>query len=90
VNQLQRTDATVEGTTESAVIRIDNSSNFYGNNFTVNTCSLFIADNSDATIEVTDQFTLDASGKTEIFLYGEPTITISRFLGSSKFQKKER
>jgi hypothetical protein len=87
---LQRTDATIEGAAEKATIRIDNSSNFYGNNYSLKECSLFIEGNSDATIEVQDQLTFDASGKTETFLYGEPTITVNRFTGSARLQKKER
>ena len=87
---LQRTDATIEGAAEKATIRVDNSSNFYGNNYSIKDCSLFIEGNSDATVEVQDQLTFDASGKTETFLYGEPTITISRFTGSARLQKKER
>jgi hypothetical protein len=87
---LQRTDASIEGAAEKAIIRIDNSSNFSGNNYSIKECNLFIEGNSDATIEVQDQLTYDASGKTETFLYGEPTITVNRFTGSARLQKKER
>ncbi|MEM1001587.1 MAG: DUF2807 domain-containing protein [Bacteroidota bacterium] len=86
----QRTDATIEGEADTSNIRIDNSSNFLGNNFTVKECSLLIEGSSDATIEVLDKFTIDASGNTETFLYGEPSITVSKLSGSAKLQKKER
>jgi hypothetical protein len=86
----QRTDATIEGTTDTTNLRLDNSSNFFGNNYTVKNCQLTIEGSSDATIEVLENFSLEASGNTETFLYGEPSIVIKRLSGSAKLQKKER
>jgi hypothetical protein len=86
----QRTDATIEGTTDTANLRLDNSSNFFGNNYTVKNCQLTTEGSSDATIEVLENFSLEASGNTETFLYGEPSIVIKRLSGSAKLQKKER
>ena len=86
----QRTDATVEGEATTTTLRIDNSANFYGNNYSVKSCDLVIEGTSDTTIEVLEEFTIDASGTTETFLYGQPTITVSNLSGSAKLQKKER
>ncbi len=86
----QRGNGTIEGDTEQLQLRIDNSSKFFGNNFTAKTCDLLVEGSSDVTIEVTDQITIDASGNTETFLYGEPAITIKRLSGSARLQKKER
>jgi hypothetical protein len=86
----QRTDATIEGEAAISNISVDNSSNFLGNNFSVNNCTLKIEGSADATLEVIDQFTIDASGNTETFLYGNPKITVNSFSGSAKLQKRER
>lgn len=86
----QRGNGTIEGDTEELQLRVDNSSKFFGNNFTSKTCYLLVEGSSDVTIEVTDQLTLDASGNTETFLYGEPAIIIKRLSGSARLQKKER
>lgn len=86
----QRADATIEGNTEQLQLRIDNSTNFFGNNFSSKQCDLMIEGNSNATIEVSETFTISASGSTETFLYGEPGITIKKLTGSARLQKKER
>jgi len=86
----QRTDATIEGESAISTIGVDNSSNFLGNNFSVTNCTLKIEGSADATLEVLDLLTLDASGNTETFLYGNPKITVERLSGSAKLQKKER
>lgn len=86
----QQTDATIEGEANSTRLRVDNSANFYGNNYTVKSCSLLIEGSSDTTIEVLEDFTIEASGTTETFLYGEPKITVNKLTGSAKLQKKER
>ncbi len=85
----QRADATIEGDTNTALIRLDNSSNFYAKNFGINTGTLLIEGNSDASIMVKEAVIIEASESTETYLYGEPTVTLKTFSGSAKLQKKE-
>lgn len=86
----QRANATIEGEAQNATLRIDNSSRFFGSNFTVNTCQLVVEGSSDVTLEVKEQFTIEASGNSETFLYGQPSITVTKLGGTAKLQKKER
>lgn len=85
----QRADANIEGNADTSIIRIDNSSNFYGRDYTVKKCTLTAEGSADTTIEVTESLDLDASGDTATFLYGEPQINITKLSGSAKIQKKE-
>ncbi len=86
----QRSDAAIEGVSDSSVIRVDNSSNFTGAKFNVKNVDATLEDNSDITISVEDNISINASGNSEVYLYGNPTITITKFEGTSKLQKKKR
>jgi hypothetical protein len=85
----QRAGVTIEGDANTCDIRIDNSGNFYGKNYTIKNGSLIIEGNSDATLLMTEFFTIEASGSTETYLYGEPKITLNKLSDSAKLQKKE-
>lgn len=86
----QRADAVIEGKANSSVLRVDNSSNFNGPKFDVNVVDVNLADTSDVTISATESITIAASGDSEIYLFGNPKITITKFENTSKLQKKER
>lgn len=86
----QRANASIEGAAKTAVMRLINSSNFNGNKFDVNTIDAKLEDNSDLTISATDTITISSSGNGEIYLYGNPAITITKFEDTSKLQKKNR
>jgi Putative auto-transporter adhesin, head GIN domain len=85
-----RSDAVIEGTSNTSVIRLDNTTNFNGGKFDVNTVSATLDDNSDLTISAGDSITIDAAGDSEIYLYGSPAITITKFEDTAKLQKKKR
>lgn len=84
----QRADADVEGTARNTNIRTDNNSKFNGSNFTTQTCKLTCEIASDVYIETIEAVTIDASGTSAIYLFGNPKITINSFLDSVKLQKK--
>ncbi len=85
----QRADATIEGTSETSTLRIDNSSNFSGKNYTIKTANVLVENSADAIIHVTEALTLDASGSTETYLYGNPKINLNSFTDTAKLQKKD-
>ncbi|WP_452228778.1 head GIN domain-containing protein [Lacinutrix sp. MEBiC02404] len=89
VDMYQGAFAKMEGDVEHMQLTSINSSDFSAKNLTVNTCNLVIEDSSDATIHVVNEFTLEASGTSEIYLYGDPKITINAFKNTSTFHKKE-
>ncbi|MDH7912882.1 DUF2807 domain-containing protein [Winogradskyella sp. SYSU M77433] len=86
----QRADISIEGSANSTVIRLINSSNFNGSNYEVNNVDASLEDNSDLTIAANKTITLTSSGDSETYLYGNSVITIKQFEGTSKLQKKEK
>jgi len=86
----QRANADIEGTIQNLNLRTDNNSQFNGKNFTTNTCSVLAEMSSDVYVEVIENITIDASGSSEIYLYGTPKITITKFIDTVKLQKKEK
>ncbi|WP_299523176.1 DUF2807 domain-containing protein [Winogradskyella sp.] len=86
----QRSDAVIEGSATNALIRLDNSTYFNGPKFDVQTIDATLEGNSDLTIEAIEQITIAASGNSEIYLFGDPAITITRFEDTAKLQKKKR
>jgi len=84
----QRSDLAIEGSANNSVIRLINSSNFNGGKFDVKTTDVSIEDSSDLTISVIESITIASSGDSEIYLFGSPEITITKFEDTSKLQKK--
>jgi len=87
----QRASANVEGTvTTNLNLRADNNSQFNGKNFTTKACTVLAEMDSDIYLEVTDTIAIDATGASEIYLFGNPKITINTFTGTVKLEKKEK
>lgn len=86
----QRSDAAIEGVSDTSIIRVDNFSNFTGIKFDVKNVEASLMDNSDITISVEQNITIGASGNSEIYLYGNPAVTITKFEDTAKLQKKKR
>lgn len=86
----QRATANIEGTSQDALLRLDNYTQFNGKNFTVATCNVTCEIASDVYIEVTEAITIEASGTCGIYVYNNPKITINRFTDTVKLQKKTK
>ncbi|MFT4612116.1 MAG: hypothetical protein ACJA1H_002439 [Glaciecola sp.] len=84
----QRASAYIEGTITNLNLRADNNSQLNGKNFTTTTCTVLAELESNVYLEVIDAITIDASGASEIYLYGNPKITINTFTGTVKLQNK--
>jgi hypothetical protein len=85
-----RSDAVIEGSANNSVIRLDNSTNFNGAKFDVNTAVVSLEDTSDLTILANESISIAASGDSEIYLFGSPAVTITKFEDTAKLQKKQR
>ena len=85
-----RSDAVIEGSANNSVIRLDNSTNFNGAKFDVKTAVVSLEDTSDLTISANESISIAASGDSEIYLFGSPAITITKFEDTAKLQKKQR
>ena len=89
VDMYQRASANIDGIAENSIIRIDNSSTFNGKTFTTKTCELITDLSSSASLGVTDNIAIEASGSSEVYLYNTPKIALNKFSGTAKLQKKE-
>ena len=85
----QKSDATVQGDVINLKLRLDNNSDFNGKNLLVKNAVLEVTASARSKINVSNIATIDASGNSEIELYGEPTkIEIKRFTESASLMKK--
>lgn len=89
LDMYQRANAKIEGDIIKMVANTINSSNFTGKNLAVNQCEIIVEDSSDFSIQALDEITIDASGNSEVYLYGDPKITLNKFSESAKLHKKE-
>ena len=89
IDLYQRSDAKIEGTLKHLKIRADNSANFVGKDLTTATCELLSEGASDVAVQVTNSLTIDASGSSEVYIYGDPKITLNKFSDTAKLYKKE-
>ena len=90
IDLYQRANVDIEGVTDSLRVRTDNNAQFNGKNFTAKSCRVVAEMASDVYVEVMEDIDIETSGSSEIYLYGDPKITISRFLNTAKLQKKEK
>lgn len=89
IDLYQRASANLEGTVETTLLRVDNSSSFNGKEFLTKTCNLIADLSSSATIRVDDSIEIMATGNSEVYLYNTPKITLTTFVGTSKLQMKQ-
>ncbi|WP_241485253.1 GIN domain-containing protein [Psychroserpens damuponensis] len=86
----QRASANIEGTVKNLNLRTDNNAQLNGKNFTTNNSTVLAEMESNIYLEALDTIAIDASGTSEIYLFGNPKITINTFTGTVKLQKKEK
>lgn len=90
IDLYQRASAKFDGTLDTTQLRVDNSSSFNGKEFLTKTCKLIADLAGSATIRVSESVIIEATGDSEVYLYNEPKITLTKFSGSSKLQMRER
>ena len=89
LDMYQRSFAKIEGDAKLFRANTINSSNFIGKNLTVDSCEIISEDTSKFTIQVLDDIAIEASGTSEVSIFGNPKITINSFQDSAKLYKKE-
>ncbi len=89
LDMYQRANAKIEGDIVKMVANTINSSNFTGKNLAVNQCEIIAVDSSDFSIQALDEITIDASGSSEVSIYGNPKITLRKFSDTARLYKKE-
>lgn len=89
VDMYEKSEANIEGDTENLKLRLDNSSTLDAKKFTARNLEITVEGYAKADVNVVEQVNISASGKSEIKLYGEPKITITKFTNSTTLYKKE-
>lgn len=84
----QKSTATIEGDVIDMKLRLDNNANFTGKNLTAKNVQLVTEDYSAGSIIASEKAVIAAGGKSEIQLYGDPKIEITKFADSALLQKK--
>jgi len=84
----QKASADVEGDVINLKLRLDNSSDFNGKKLTAKNATVELAAYSKLSINISNIATIDASGNSEMDLYGEPKIEIKRFTESAMIKKR--
>ena len=84
----QKSDAEVNGDVETAKFRLDNNADFSGKTFYVKNADLTCEAYSKVSINIKNTISIDASGKSEIQLYGDQKIDMKRFVDSAVLIKK--
>ncbi|MCA6423209.1 MAG: DUF2807 domain-containing protein [Flavobacterium sp.] len=86
----QKSSAEIEGEVVNLKVRQDNNSEFMGKKLITKNAILETNNDSKNTINVNNILTLNASGTSEIKLFGEPTkIEIIRFIENASLFKKQ-
>lgn len=84
----QKSEATVEGDSDTLKLRLDNNANFIGKNLIIKTAELKTEAYTNASIQVKSTISIDAVGKSEIELYGDQKIELKKFTDSAVLKKK--
>lgn len=84
----QKSKAVLEGDVTNASIRLDNNASFIANNLVIKTAELLAESYSNCNINVNANISIDASGHSEIQLYGDQKIEIKRLADNSVLSKK--
>jgi hypothetical protein len=84
----QKSKAKLEGDISAAALRMDNDAQLTANNLTILNVEIVTESYSKASILATSTITIDASGNSEVQLYGEPKIELKRFMDNVILSKK--
>lgn len=88
VDQYQKSNATVEGSATSAIIRLDNNASFTGNKLNTKSATITTESYTNCSLFVEKEVSIDAINKSEIQLLGTPKIEMRKFLDEAKLIKK--
>jgi hypothetical protein len=84
----QKAKANLEGDVNNAIIRLDNNSDFIGSKLVLKNSELVAEGYSNCSINSNDAISIDASGNSEIQIYGVQKIEMKRFVDSAILIKK--
>lgn len=90
IDMYQKSEATIEGNTANAKIRLDNTSNLVAQKFVVGNLEIDTENYAKCEVNVSSTIQISSAGKSQIELFGEPKITIEKFTNNATLYKKEK
>lgn len=84
----QKSSADIEGDAINLKLRLDNNADFVGKKLVAKTALVETAGYTKTSINIVTNATIDASGNSEIDLFGEPKIEMKRFTESALLKKR--
>lgn len=89
INMYDSADLDIEGFSYNLDVNAINSSDLEGKNLLTNTIKTNIKDSAKVALQASDSIHVDASGKSELSIYGEPKIIIDQLANKASILKKE-
>lgn len=90
IDMYQKSKATIEGNAVNAKIRLDNTCNLFAQKTVIGNLEIDTDNYSKCEVNVSSTININAAGKSQIELYGEPKITIEKFTNNTTLYKKEK
>ncbi|MBK9224118.1 MAG: DUF2807 domain-containing protein [Flavobacterium sp.] len=84
----QKTNAVIEGDAINLKLRLDNNAEFSGKNLSTKNAEITTEGYANCSIQVNTKAIIDASGKSEIQLFGTQKIDLRNFIDSATLYKK--
>jgi predicted acyltransferase (DUF342 family) len=84
----QKTNAVIEGDAINLKLRLDNNAEFLGKNLSSKNAEITSEGYANCSIQVNTKAIIDASGKSEIQLFGTQKIDLRNFIDSATLYKK--
>ncbi|WP_025740129.1 GIN domain-containing protein [Aquimarina pacifica] len=89
VDLYQKASAKLEGQSTSMLVRADNDTDFFGEKLSTKQAKLVAEGTSDCYLLISEQIKIEARDKAEIFLLGQPKISIDSFENEATLYKKK-
>jgi len=89
IKTVDKSELTIEGFTYKLNVESSNSSEIKGDKLLTNITKLKLSDKADASVQVSDTISINASGSSKVLLYGEPKILVKNLSETASIIKKE-
>ncbi len=90
IDMYQKSKVTIEGTSANVKMRLDNNASISAPKYSIKNLDLNAEQYVNCKVQVTKEIIIEASGKSEIELLGEPRIVINKFINNALLRKKEK
>lgn len=84
----QKSESEIEGDVQNLKLRLDNNAKFTGKKLTSRNAEVITEAYTNASLNVSENLILEASGKSEIEVYGDQKIELKRFVDNAVLMKK--